>query len=202
MKNVLVVDDEETLLLIMVNRFEDYADQFNVFTARNGKEAVEVLESESIDFLVTDLKMPEMDGIELLALMSSRYSHIPAMAMSAFSTPEIEKKLAQMGTLRVLDKPVNFDLLADAIIGTLQPDQHADLQRRPVPRGAPRESRGRNRSTVTAPDDEHVENRTRVLGEFLEAERDPTLTGFIKSHGRTPNVTPGWSGPRGVAPRG
>ena len=116
MKNVLVVDDEETLLLIMVNRFEDYADQFNVFTARNGKEAVEVLESESIDFLVTDLKMPEMDGIELLALMSSKYSHIPAMAMSAFSTPEIERKLAQMGTLRVLDKPVNFDLLADAII--------------------------------------------------------------------------------------
>ena len=116
MKNVLVVDDEETLLLIMVNRFEDYADQFNVFTARNGKEAVEVLESESIDFLVTDLKMPEMDGIELLALMSSKYPHIPAMAMSAFSTPEIEKKLAQMGTLQVLDKPVNFDLLADAIL--------------------------------------------------------------------------------------
>lgn len=116
MKNVLVVDDEETLLLIMVNRFEDYADQFNVYTARNGKEAVNVLETESIDFLVTDLKMPEMDGIELLALMSSKYPHIPAMAMSAFSTPEIEKKLAQMGTLRVLDKPVNFDLLADHII--------------------------------------------------------------------------------------
>lgn len=116
MKNVLVVDDEETLLLIMVNRFEDYADQFNVFTARNGKEAVEVLESESIDFLVTDLKMPEMDGIELLALMSSKYPQIPAMAMSAFSTPEIEKKLARMGTLRVLDKPVNFDLLAETII--------------------------------------------------------------------------------------
>jgi len=46
MKNVLIVDDEETLLMIMVGRFEDYSDRFNVLTAGNGKEAVKILETK------------------------------------------------------------------------------------------------------------------------------------------------------------
>ena len=67
MKNVLIVDDEETLLLIIETRFEDYKDQFKVLTASNGKEAIQILESNVIDFVVTDLNMPILDGIELLA---------------------------------------------------------------------------------------------------------------------------------------
>jgi CheY-like chemotaxis protein/putative methionine-R-sulfoxide reductase with GAF domain len=120
MKNVLVVDDEQTLLMIMVGRFEDYKDRFNVFTAGNGKEAVKVLESQSIDLVVTDLKMPEMDGVELLAHMFNRFPKIPAIAVSAYCTPEIQEKLQMMGILRVMDKPVNFDLLAQAVLKGLE----------------------------------------------------------------------------------
>jgi len=117
MRNILIVDDEETLLLIlkMESRLDEYKNQFNVITAQNGKEAVKILESNVIDFVVTDLKMPEMDGIELLAHMSAKFPSTPAIAMSAFSTPEIEKQLEKMGTLRVLDKPVDFKTLAHTI---------------------------------------------------------------------------------------
>ncbi|MEE9497195.1 MAG: GAF domain-containing protein, partial [Desulfobacterales bacterium] len=116
MKNVLFVDDEETLLRIMVGRFEDYKDRFDVVTAGNGKEAIEILESKTIDLVVTDLKMPIMDGVELLAYMSADYPSIPAITVSAFCTPKIQKMLEEMGTLRVMDKPVNLDLLAQAVI--------------------------------------------------------------------------------------
>jgi CheY-like chemotaxis protein/GAF domain-containing protein len=116
MKNVLFVDDEETLLLIMVDRFEDYKDRFNVFTAYNGREAVGILNSKAIDLVVTDLKMPEMDGVELLAYMSAKFPSIPAITVSAFCTPRIQKKLEAMGTLRVMEKPVNLDLLAEAVM--------------------------------------------------------------------------------------
>lgn len=119
MKNILFVDDEETLLFIMESRFEEYKDHFNVFTARNGKEAVEILESTVIDFVLTDLNMPEMDGIELLIYMGTKLPHIPAMAMSAYNTPEIEKQLERIGTLRVLDKPVDLDLLTHTIMKEL-----------------------------------------------------------------------------------
>ena len=116
MKNVLFVDDEETLLRIMVGRFEDYKDRFDVLTAGNGKEAIEILESKPIDLVVTDLKMPVMDGVELLAYMSTHYPSIPAITVSAFCTPKIQKMLEKMGTLRVMDKPVNLDLLAQAVL--------------------------------------------------------------------------------------
>ncbi len=116
MKNVLFVDDEETLLRIMVGRFEDYNDRFEVLTAGNGKEAIEILASKPIDLVVTDLKMPVMDGVELLAHMSANYPSIPAITVSAFCTPKIQKMLEKMGTLRVMDKPVNLDLLAQAVI--------------------------------------------------------------------------------------
>ncbi|UCH23188.1 MAG: GAF domain-containing protein [Deltaproteobacteria bacterium] len=120
MKNVLFVDDEKTLLHIMVSRFSDYKDRFNVLTAGNGKEAVEILESHAVDLVVTDLKMPVMDGIELLAYMSANFPSIPAIAVSAYCTPKIQKKLEGMGTVRVMDKPVNLDLLAEAVMEGLE----------------------------------------------------------------------------------
>ena len=48
MKNILIVDDEETLLLVIASRFKNYRDRFTVFTARNGKEAVKILEAENM----------------------------------------------------------------------------------------------------------------------------------------------------------
>jgi CheY-like chemotaxis protein len=120
MQNVLVVDDEKTLLMIMTGRFEDYKDRFNVFTAGNGKEAVKVLESEEIDLVVTDLKMPEMDGIELIAYMSNKFPSVPTIAVSAYCTPEIQNKLKGLGALRVMDKPVNLDLLAESVLSGLE----------------------------------------------------------------------------------
>jgi CheY-like chemotaxis protein/putative methionine-R-sulfoxide reductase with GAF domain len=119
MQNVLVVDDEKTLLMIMTGRFEDYKDRFNVFTAGNGKEAVKVLESKEIDLVVTDLKMPEMDGIELIAYMSNKFPAVPTIAVSAYCTPEIQNKLKGLGALRVMDKPVNLDLLAESVLSGL-----------------------------------------------------------------------------------
>ncbi len=116
MKNVLIVDDEETLILIIESRFEDYKDQFRVLTASNGKEAIKILETNVVDFVVTDLNMPILDGIELLAYMSANFPTIPAIAMTAFSTPEVEDKLKKMGTLRILDKPVNLDMLAHTVL--------------------------------------------------------------------------------------
>ena len=119
MKNVLIVDDEETLLLIIESRFEDYKDQFKVLTASNGKEAIDILESNVVDFVITDLNMPILDGIELLAHMSAHYPTTPAIAMTAFSTPEVEEKLEKMGTLRIMDKPVDLDVLAHTVLDGL-----------------------------------------------------------------------------------
>ncbi len=119
MKNVLIVDDEKSLLLTIKAGFEAYQNKFTVHTAENGKIAVSILESIPIDLMITDLKMPEMDGFELLVYLNANYPSIPAIVMTAFGTPQIESKLKKSGMLRLLEKPVDFDELTQAILKCL-----------------------------------------------------------------------------------
>jgi CheY-like chemotaxis protein len=120
MKNILIVDDEETLLLIIASRFKNCRDSFKVFTARNGKEAVKILETENINIVVTDLKMPVMDGFELLIYMGNNFPSIPVIVNSAYCNPEIQSKLDAIGTIRILDKAVDFDLLLEVVMQELE----------------------------------------------------------------------------------
>jgi len=122
MKNVLIVDDEEQLLLTMQAGFESFRDRFEIITARNGKEATEVLATMRISLVVTDLKMPEMDGFALLAFLKNNFPEIPAIVMTAFATPEIEKRLKQTGMMSMLEKPVDFEELTQLILGLLEND--------------------------------------------------------------------------------
>lgn len=122
MKYVMIVDDEEQLLLTMQAGFESYKDRFEVLTARNGKEAIALLASTRINLVVTDLKMPETDGFELLSFLKNNFPEIPAIVMTAFGTPEIETGLRQTGMIRMLEKPVDFDELTQLILSLLEHD--------------------------------------------------------------------------------
>jgi len=120
MKNILIVDDEETLLLIIASRFKNCRDRFSVFTARNGKEAVKILETQNINIVITDLKMPEMDGFELLIYMGNNFPSIPVIVNSAYCNPEIQLKIDAIGTIRILDKALDFDLLLEVVMQELE----------------------------------------------------------------------------------
>jgi predicted regulator of Ras-like GTPase activity (Roadblock/LC7/MglB family)/ActR/RegA family two-component response regulator len=119
MKNVLIVDDERYFLLSLVEGLGSYATDFNTLTAENGKKAVEILKSTEIDLVITDLKMPEMDGFELLAYMSKNAAWIPVIVMTAYSTPDIKAKLEKIGSFKVLEKPLDFKDLVDHIFTEL-----------------------------------------------------------------------------------
>ncbi|MBU1168760.1 MAG: response regulator [Proteobacteria bacterium] len=119
MKNVLIIDDEKSLLFSMKAGFEPFKNELCIHTAENGREAISVLESIPIDLVVTDLKMPEMDGFEVLSHLSEHYPTIPAMVMTAFNTPEIESRLTEDRSLTIFEKPVNFDEFSRAIIETV-----------------------------------------------------------------------------------
>jgi CheY-like chemotaxis protein len=118
-KKVLIVDDEKPFLLSLTDGLAAYAKDFEVLTALNGKEAVKALEANGVDLVVTDLRMPKMDGFELLAHMSSSYPDIPVIVMTAYGTPAIEERLQAMGTFHYLEKPLEFNVLADKIVDAL-----------------------------------------------------------------------------------
>jgi len=115
MKNILIVDDEKSFLSSLVFGFESYAADFNTMTAENGKKAVEAMQSRDIDLVVTDLKMPEMDGFELLAYLSRTHPGIPVIVMSAYCTSEIKTMLRDRGAFTILEKPIDFQDLVNKI---------------------------------------------------------------------------------------
>lgn len=120
MKNVLIVDDEQAILMAISDFMEEFAEKFTVTTAPNGRIASEILASVPVDLVVTDLKMPEMDGFELLAYMSAHFPDIPAVVMTAFVSPKVRSKLEGSGMLRLLEKPVDFEVLAQVIIRCIE----------------------------------------------------------------------------------
>lgn len=124
MAAILVVDDDKNFLLSLAEGLRSYEKKYEVLTAENGKEAIEVLKANTVDLLITDLKMPEMDGFELLAYMVPHYPQIPVIVMTAFSTPEMEDHLMNMGTFMFLEKPLDFNVLVEKISQGMEAGSH------------------------------------------------------------------------------
>jgi len=115
MKKVLIVDDDQGFILSLQDMFKEHADKFEVITAGNGREALAILKSQPISLVVTDLKMPEMDGFQLVSQMSRLNNIVPVIAMTAFGTPEMEDRLMNMGAFQYIEKPIDFGLLLQKI---------------------------------------------------------------------------------------
>jgi len=114
MKRILIVDDEKPFLLSLQEGLSDQP-EYQVLTALNGQEALDTLKLHKIDLLVTDLKMPVLDGFGLLAQMSGKYPGIPVIVMTAFGTAEIEQRLKQIENFYYLEKPLDFELFTRTV---------------------------------------------------------------------------------------
>ncbi|MDM8542094.1 response regulator [Desulfococcaceae bacterium HSG9] len=120
LKHVLIVDDEKEVLEVIKVGLSAFKNQFTVVTRQNGREAIELLESQPIDMVVTDLKMPEVDGLELLAYMTASFPSLPVIVISGFGTPENMQKLDELGIYLFMDKPLSVQKLSRYIIEGLQ----------------------------------------------------------------------------------
>ena len=117
---VLIVDDEETLLLTIADGLSIYDKHFHLLTATNGIDAVKLLKTlPVIDLVMTDLSMPKMDGFELLAYIKRNYPRIPVIFMTAFGTPRIEQIVTRLGVFRYLEKPLDINTVAQNIFDAL-----------------------------------------------------------------------------------
>jgi len=114
----LIVDDSVMLINYLEEHFARYRDQFDFVTAKDGMEAIGILKREPISLLVTDLQMPRVDGLVLLAYAHKYHPDIPCIVMSAHGTPKIKQAL-QSDILQFIEKPFTADELAKVIITAL-----------------------------------------------------------------------------------
>ena len=103
---LLFVEDEEDLLEIIGDTLSKLGVYFK--TAKNGKEALEIISKEKIDIVVTDINMPVMNGLELIENLKNDYPEIPVIIMSAHTEKEYIKKAEDLGVKDYLIKPFDF----------------------------------------------------------------------------------------------
>ena len=103
MAQILIVDDNRTTTQTLCTLTERWG--FKAFAAFDGAQALSILEAESIDVLVTDLRMPNMDGMELLRTVRERWPEIIAMVVTAYGSIQTAVEAMQMGAFDFLTKP-------------------------------------------------------------------------------------------------
>jgi len=112
-KKMLIVDDEFNSRTLMAQILQD--EGYSVDTAENGISALKTLENESFNVLITDIRMPTMDGIELFHKVKELYPHMPVILFTAYGTINAAVKALKDGAFYYLEKPLNFDLLKHTV---------------------------------------------------------------------------------------
>ena len=109
METILIVDDEKnyTRILSAVLQEEGY----ETLTALSGREALDLLHAADVDLIITDMKMPGMDGIELLESIKAEHPDLPVIVMTAFGTIEKAVEAMQKGAFTYIQKPFDNDKL-------------------------------------------------------------------------------------------
>ena len=116
--NVLIVDDEPKLCDLLSSALTQNGVQ--VFTAGNGLLALEVLEQEDIDLVISDWRMPGMDGPKLLAEVNLRFPDVPVIVMTAYSTVRNAVQSMRDGAYDYIAKPFDIDELDITVAKALQ----------------------------------------------------------------------------------
>lgn len=109
MANLLIVDDEQSYRQLLKLVFE--TDGHGVRTAMNGREALYMLEDEAADVIISDVKMPDMDGIELLNAVRESLPDIGFVLMTAFATVDTAREAFKLGADDFIQKPFDVEEL-------------------------------------------------------------------------------------------
>lgn len=118
MKNVLVVDDEpdiRELLEITLSRMN-----LNSFAAANVREAKTLLEQEQFDLCLTDMKLPDGNGIDLVEHIQEQHPNIPVAVITAFGSMETAIKALKAGAFDFVSKPIDLKMLRGLVDSALK----------------------------------------------------------------------------------
>lgn len=105
MFQILVVDDDKNTRLLLKAVLQ--AENYNVFAAENGEQALEVMDREHIDLVVLDIMMPKMDGYEFTKTLRENDNNLPILMVSAKQLPADKQKGFLVGTDDYMTKPID-----------------------------------------------------------------------------------------------
>jgi DNA-binding NtrC family response regulator len=172
-ENILIVDDDVHILELLQRHLQSW--NYHVFKAISVKEAVTILKDTQVDLLITDLKMPEVDGFELIKFVSEHYPKMPKLVITGY--PSVQDSLAAIksGVIDYLTKPFTKDELKSALDKALRLSSNKKVVAKPA-------SENRNEAYG-----EIIGNSEKINGviQIIERVKDNKATVFIKGESGT-----------------
>jgi two-component system response regulator PilR (NtrC family) len=127
MSNILIVDDEQSYRQLLSLVFE--GDGHTIRTAMNGREALAALQAEPADVVISDVKMPDMDGIQMLGAVRETQPDLGVILMTAFASVETAREAFKLGADDFIQKPFDVEELKLIVKKTLEKQQLIDENR-------------------------------------------------------------------------
>ncbi|UVI27643.1 response regulator [Paenibacillus spongiae] len=115
---VLIVDDQPAIRMLLRELFE--LEGIAVFEAPHGRTAIELVKRAHIDFILLDLKMPDMDGIEALRAIREINPHVHVAMITAYGDPDKLEAAQQLGVLASFTKPFDIDIVKKFVISKMK----------------------------------------------------------------------------------
>jgi YesN/AraC family two-component response regulator len=113
-KRILVVDDEERVLFILENALKKLGGNIEIVTANDGGEALEQVHKSPFDLLITDLRMPVMDGIDLTQAIRELSPETVIVWITAYDTFAVSSEAGRLGVRCCLEKPLEIGAIRAA----------------------------------------------------------------------------------------
>ena len=118
-KRIVVVDDDQSILDLIQHFLKGYNDTYEVVTTKDSNEVLKLIGKARTDLLITDIRMPDKDGISLIREAAKKYPSLKILAMSAgspFVAPHRYLNIAELsGSSSQLEKPFSKEALISAI---------------------------------------------------------------------------------------
>jgi len=105
---ILIVDDELRLARNIAAYLRTFGDQFRVLISGSGEEAVRLLSEQPVDLLLTDVRLPGIDGIEVVRQAFEILPEIKVIVMTAFGSPDVRQAATRSGAFRFVEKPLDL----------------------------------------------------------------------------------------------
>lgn len=106
---ILVVDDDKLITRTLADIFD--VKGFSVEAANSGREALEIIKRSKVEIMLSDIRMPEMNGVELFRAARSIRKKLAVILMTAYATDQLVQEGLKEGALIVLGKPLDIDNL-------------------------------------------------------------------------------------------
>ena len=113
MKKLLIVDDQFGIRILLTEIFQK--EGYRIFQASNGKKALEIVKKYKPDLVLLDIKIPGMDGIEILKRLMKIDPNMKVIIMTAYGELNMIQEAMDLGAITYFTKPFDIDDLREAV---------------------------------------------------------------------------------------